>query len=98
MALVKSDGQGGYNLLTDQLQGTAFFGGSYDSLINGYWFRITGTIQQILSSEDPDYGFELYISGGSIIANRSILNGYNPDPPVPQEDRLRLVLTYTKAY
>ena len=96
MALVKSDGEGGYNILPDQLQGQAYYGGYYDSTNNEDWFRITNSIQQILSSDDPDYGYELFITGGSVLANRSILTGYDPDPPVPHEDRIRLVLTYTK--
>lgn len=97
LVLVRSDGEGGYTVLTDQLEGEGYFGGSYDADKKEYWFRITSTIQDILLSDDPDYGFELFIAGGSILAQRSILTGYQPDAPVPLEDRMRLVITYTKA-
>jgi hypothetical protein len=97
LVLVKSDGEGGYFILDDQLEGQDYFGGIYDSGSQGYWFRITRSIQKILESAEPDYGFELFITGGSILAERSILTGYDPDPPVPAGDRMKLVITYTKV-
>lgn len=97
LVMVKSDGEGGYSILDDQLEGVGYFGGIYDPDTRGYWFRITSSIQEILQTTDPDYGFELFISGGSILAERSILTGYAPDPPVPADDRMKLVITYTKV-
>lgn len=97
LVLVRSDGEGGYQITSDQLEGLGYFGGIYDEASRGYWFRITTTIQDIMSSEDPDYGFEIFLSGGSVNAQRSILTGYDPVAPVPVEDRMKLVLTYTKV-
>ncbi len=96
LALVKSDSAGGYTILGDQLLGSLYFGGSYDSKTNGYWFRITGTVQELLRSTDPDYGFQLAVSGGAVMANRVVLAGTAPSGLIPAEDRMRLVITYTK--
>jgi hypothetical protein len=95
LVLVKSDGEGGYDIMTDQAVGDDYYGGVYDSVSRGYWFRITETVQEMLLSDDPDYGFELYISGGSVICSRGILNGFDPIEPVPYDDRIRLVITHT---
>jgi hypothetical protein len=96
MVLVRSDGEGGYTVLEDQLEGQEYFGGVYDEENRGYWFRITSSIQQILSQDDPDHGFELFISGGSLNAQRCVLTGSDPITPVPYEERMRLVITYSK--
>ena len=95
LVLVRSDGEGGFTVISDQLEGLDYFGGVYDPATKGYWFRITSTIQDILTSDEPDYGFELFISGGSVNAQRSVLNGYDPHEPVPYDDRMKLVLTVT---
>jgi hypothetical protein len=97
LVIVKSDGEGSYTVTVDQLEGLDYYGGIYDETSNGYWFRITTTIQGILSSDEPDYGFEMFLSGGSVNAQRCILSGSDPIAPVPMEDRMKLVITYTKV-
>jgi hypothetical protein len=94
LIMVKKNSEGGYDFLEDQLIGEGYFGGYYDDDNNGYWFRITSTIQDLMRSEDPDYGFEIYLSGGSVNAQRVLLHG--PQPAAGSEDkRMKLVLTYT---
>jgi hypothetical protein len=93
--MVKRTEDGSYDILDDQLDGAGYFGGYYDKNLDGYWFRITSTIQELMRSEDPDYGFEIYLSGGAVNAQRVLLDGTAPQSPVPAEDRMRLVVTYT---
>jgi len=95
LVLVRSDGEDGYDFLSDQVEGTEYFGGVYDADKQGYWFRITYTVQDLMRQAYPDYGFELFISGGSLNAERVILAGTSPVDPVPVDQRMRLVITYT---
>jgi hypothetical protein len=96
ITMVRSDGEGGYEVLQDQYEGTEFFGGTYDKDNQGYWFRITRTVQDLMSLDEPDYGFELFISGGSLVAERSVFAGPDPSAPLSPDDRMKLVITYTK--
>jgi len=96
LVMVKRTADSSYTILDDQLDGAGFFGGYYDDSLNGYWFRITSTIQELMRTEDPDYGYEIYLSGGAVNAERVLLDGTLPSSPVPIEDRMKLVVTYTK--
>lgn len=95
LVLVNKTADSGYTITNDQLEGSAYFGGTYDKNDHGYWFRITSTIQNLMRSTDPDYGFEIYVSGGAVNAQRVLLNGTSPPLPVAPEDRMKLVITYT---
>ena len=92
----KTDTTGAYDFLPDMNQGTDYFGGYYSEDDNGYWFRITISVQNLMRSTDPDYGLELYLSGGAVNAQRSILTGTAPQAPASPDNRMKLVLTYTK--
>jgi hypothetical protein len=95
MIMVKKKSDGSYTILDDQLNGERFFGGYYDENLHGYWFRITSTVQDMMREEEPDYGFEIYLSGGAVNAERVILNGSDPAGPDTEDSRMRLVITYT---
>jgi len=96
LVMVKRNADSTYTILDDQLEGSSYFGGYHDDSLNGYWFRITSTIQELLKSEDTDYGYDIYLSGGAVNGERVILDGALPVSPVPAEDRIKLVVTYTK--
>lgn len=95
LVLVSRTSDSSYTITPDQLEGSSYFGGFYDKNNHGYWFRITSTIQALMRSTKPDYGFEIYVSGGAVNAQRVLLDGTNPQLPVPPEDRMKLVITYT---
>ncbi|HPI84808.1 MAG TPA: DUF4270 domain-containing protein [Bacteroidales bacterium] len=95
LIMVKRNGDGSYSILNDQLDGDSYFGGFYDESKGGYWFRITSTVQELMRSDSTDYGYEIYLSGGSINSERVLLSGTNPQSPVDAEDRMNLVITYT---
>lgn len=96
MILVKRTQEGGFALLPDQLEGTSHFGGYYDEKNRGYWFRITSTVQDLMRSTEPDYGMDLYLSGGAVNAERVLLNGPGLQPPLDSNERMKLVVTYTR--
>jgi hypothetical protein len=98
LVLVLRDSVGGYTITEDQLIGEAFFGGTFDSTSNGYWFRITSTVQEMMRSATKDYGLDLYVSGGAVNAQRVLLDGPAPQLPAPPENRMKLVITYTNLY
>jgi hypothetical protein len=95
LIMVKRTEEGSYTILDDQLESAGYFGGYYDKGKHGYWFRITSSIQELMRSEDPDYGFDIYLSGGAVNAERVLLDGTNPQLPENAEDRMKLVVTYT---
>ena len=95
LVMVQKTADSSYTILDDQLNGADYFGGHYDDSLHGYWFRITSTIQELMRTENPDYGFELYLSGGAVNAERVLLDGPTPASSVPENERMRLVVTYT---
>jgi hypothetical protein len=95
LIMVKRTSDGSYTYLEDQLVGEGYFGGYYDDEAHGYWFRITATIQELMRSEETDYGYEIYLSGGSVNAQRVLLLGPEPAQPAAADSRIKLVLTYT---
>lgn len=96
LVMVARTADGSFSVLDDQLEGGTYFGGFYDEKNGGYWFRITQTIQKLMRSSDPHYGFDIYLSGGAINAERIIFTGTNPEGQDLSGDRIKLVLTYTK--
>lgn len=95
LTLLKITSDTSYSTLTDENEGTNYFGGTYDSLSNSYQFRITRYIQSLVSdTTQDDRGLLLYISGGTIYPNRFIFNG--PEPVSDTLSRTKLELLYTK--
>jgi hypothetical protein len=83
--------------MIDYYEGTSYFGGDYDSDNGEYFFRISRYAQNLLKSDTiGDYGLYLVVSGGSLMANRVQINGYNPSSPTALEKRLKLKMIYTK--
>lgn len=92
LIMVARNDEGSYDILNDQVIGDSYFGGYYDDDLNGYWFRITSTVQDLMRESFTDYGFEIYVTGGSVNAERVILHGTDP---ASLENRMKLVITYT---
>lgn len=89
--LFRLDEEGDLTLIPDYLEGSEYFGGTYDEGSSSYKFRITRFIQEILNGDLTDPVLSLSISGASTIANRVVING-----PQNQMSRLRLELIYTE--
>ena len=95
LILFSIDNNGTYQLLIDQLEGTEYFGGTYDNSNGQYFFRITQHLQKILSSDTIPPRFYMGVSGASINPNRVVCNGFSPMPPAGSSQRLKLQLIFT---
>ena len=90
MVLVGFNADGTTSLLPDYLEGTNYFGGSYDSKTNTISFRISEYLQDLLT-KDENYGLSLGINGAGYSAQRLILNG----PEAQQGQKMQLRVTYS---
>lgn len=95
LGLLRFNDEGNSEFIVDELEGSAFFDGTFDSVSNSYQFRITRYIQQLMLNELEDYGLSLFINGSSSYPYRLILAGTDPESYVPDLDRLKLELRYT---
>ncbi len=96
LVLYRLTEDGAIKFLADQPEGPDYFGGKYDAESGTYTFRITQHLQQVLTTDTLTNRLYLGISGASLMPNRLIMAGYNPEPPVNFADRLRLSVIYTK--
>ncbi len=90
ISLVGINDEGNNIILTDYLEGTTYFGGSYLPNTNQYVFNITHTIQEILLGTSKISGLRLIVSGDAVLANRAIIQGTDVGA-----DRMRLKIYYT---
>lgn len=95
MVLVKDKGDGTYTVLPDQLEGDAYFGGLYKSSVNGYEFRITHYVQDLLlnPAQTDNYGLYFFVLSASSKADRWVFNG--PRPETDTLNSLKLQLIYS---
>lgn len=94
LVVAKANANGSYSLLPDQLVGTNYFGGYYDSDTDQVWFRISEYIQDlILNKGIEDYGIYVYTYSGSYNAKRWIFGG--PGSPDTTK-RVRLEIVYSQ--
>jgi len=91
---LKEDGT--FGLLDEQFEGAAYFGGYYRKSSAEYFFRVTQRLQKIISGEYENTPFTIGVSGASLMPNRVVLNGYNPENTAQFDSRIRLKLVYTK--
>ncbi len=92
---LKEDGS--FDVLDEQFEGAAYFGGYYRRASAEYFFRMTQRIQKIISGEYDNTPFTIGVSGASLMPNRVVLNGYNPGNTAQFDSRIRLKLIYTKV-
>lgn len=77
LTLAKLDENGDLSFLPDQIYSEATFGGTYNSDLKAYTFRLTRYIQDLITGNDENYGLYLMVSGSSVRGNRVVLNGPN---------------------
>ncbi len=85
------DSVGNSVFLIDFVEGSSYYGGTYDPVNKEYVFNIARHLQSILNApEEPDYGLYVLNSGNAVNARRGVFNGpEHPDSP------MKLRLTYT---
>jgi hypothetical protein len=95
LALVRVNDDETYSLLADQLDGDTYFGGDYVSGSNGYQFRLTRYVQEMVKGRETfeNYGLQLSVQGASARPNRMVIGGIMP----ASEDQIpiKLVIHYT---
>jgi hypothetical protein len=82
------------SIVSDQLEGTEYFGGVYDDASGRIEFRLTQQLQRTLTNDTISPRFYLGVSGASILPNRMICNGSDPFPD--GSGRLKLELIFSK--
>lgn len=95
LALVKSNGNGTYSILKDQLEGETYFGGKYIKASNQFQFRITRYIQDVVlrGQGKTDHGLNVFMVGSSSRANRWVFNGVQPTADTLKS--LKLIVNYS---
>ncbi|MBN2174075.1 MAG: DUF4270 domain-containing protein [Bacteroidales bacterium] len=93
LVLFQNTENGSRVFLQDYEIGESYFGGTYDSVNNSYFFRISFYIQE-LANGNPDYGLELFPISKVVAANEVKLSGTeSTDQPSVQ---LQLIYTEIK--
>ncbi len=95
LVVVKANEDDSYSILPDQLVGTNYFNGMYDSKNDQVWFRISEYIQDLVLAgpEAENYGLFVYTYSGAYNAKRWIFHG--PDSP-DTTNRVKLEIIYSK--
>ncbi len=88
-----------YKYITDQYEGTLYFGGNYNFDTDETWMRITTFFQSYVDGDTfDDLPLYLAVSGSSIKANRLMIYGGNPAYSDVFDKRIRLEIVYSKVH
>lgn len=91
MVLVGLNADGTTYLLPDYLEGTSYYGGTYNATTNSITFRISEYLQDLVLNKKDNLGISLGINGAGYNAQRIVVNG----PEAQQGDKMRLLVTYS---
>lgn len=92
LAILKLVANGKTELLPDfYAEGPSFFDATYNSTSREYRIRITRYIQQMLNTNEADYGLYMFVDSRRTTANRFMF--YGTDKTLP--NRMKLELRYT---
>ena len=96
---MRQDSIGRTFLPIDGFEGGTYYGGKYNSAERTYFFRITQHIQKVIQNAyTSPSDLYLYVTDpftNTIIPNRVVLFGTNPQGTNDGSNRFRLKLTYT---
>lgn len=79
-------------IIPDYLEGSSYFGGTYDAANKEYRFNIARYVQNLLNGNIENHGLYLVLIGQSIYVNRAVLEGGDKTNPA----HMRMKLTYTR--
>ncbi len=91
LAVTGIDDKGNAVITGDYYESTSYRGGLYNSSTGEYRMTITRYIQQVLTGKANEYGLYVVGQGGSVFANRCVLNGAGPS----SAKKIRLEITYS---
>jgi hypothetical protein len=101
LTLVVVDSAGQIGFLLDENEGSAYFGGTYNTSPRTYKFRIGQHMQQILDGKIKNYDMFLMANDPTaniLVPNRVKLTGTNPQNPAFSAERIKLQVIYTKLH
>lgn len=100
LTLYRVDSAGRYGAVPDEMEGSTYFGGTYDKTNRQYFFRLTRYIQRLLTYDTiPNWDLFLFSSSPlkrDVYTNRVILNGTSPFFLPDSADRIHLNIIYSK--
>lgn len=76
--------EGNEVILPDQLEGSTFFGGTYNEDEKQYEIRITRWLQQVLYGSRPQNDLRIIASLSGVTANRTVLQGFGISSTKPK--------------
>lgn len=91
MVLVGLNADGTTYLLPDYLEGSSYFGGTYNANTNTITFRISEYLQDLVLNKKENLGISLGINGAAYNSQRIVVNG----PEALTGDKMRLSITYS---
>ena len=91
MVLVGLNADGTTYLLPDYLEGSDYFGGTYNSNTNTITFRVSEYLQDLVLNNKENLGISLGINGAGYNSQRLVVNG----PEALTGDKMRLSITYS---
>jgi len=99
ITIMRQDSAGRIGYLADELEGSSYFGGSYNQTERAYFFRITQHMQKIMANYYTS-NFDLYIFvnnplQSALNTGRIVLNGTKVNSTGDLSDHLHLKVTYT---
>jgi hypothetical protein len=101
LTLVVVDTAGRVGFISDENEGTNYFGGSYNTSARTYQYRITRHMQQVLDGKVKNYDMYLMANDPTanvLVPNRVMLTGTKPQLPAFSADRIKLQVIYTKLH
>jgi hypothetical protein len=101
LTLVQEDSVGVMHTISDEAEGSAYFGGTFISSDRSYHFRVTRHIQQVLQGKNNNNNIYLMVNNTAsnvILPQRMIGVGTQPGIPGFSGARFQLQIIYTKPY
>jgi hypothetical protein len=92
LALLQTSDDNKLSTLDDENDGSAYFGGTYNSTTKEYRFRLNHYIQDIINQKDMGDGLTMIVSGSAVRANRLILSG-----PRAAQSPMKLRIVYSSS-
>ena len=78
-------------LLPDYLEGTSYFGGTYDASTQSVTFRISEYLQSMIMEKRENLGLSMGVNGAAYGARRMVINGTESN----ESEKMRLEVTYS---
>lgn len=94
LVLLGIDDSGTNFLMLDGVEGSTYFGGTYNSATKEYRFNIARYVQNVLKGTYKNNGLNLLIIGSAVNANRVVIGGGKNT----SASRMKLNITYTKLH